>query len=101
MLNSRTGIAEIPSVVSYRLDYALAGGLGGGDQRGGELLVAGKAVSHPVPVAGERLGPVTAAHGAACGQDPEAPDWNRAPFIVRTAHPPRRSSMVAAPAERV
>ena len=38
------------------------GGLGDGDQRGGELLVEGEEVFHAVPVAGERLGPVTAVH---------------------------------------
>ena len=36
---------------------------GGGDQRGGELFVEGKQVFHPVPVAGEGLGPVTAVPG--------------------------------------
>jgi hypothetical protein len=41
-----------------------AGGLGGGDQGGGELLVEGEEVFDPVPVAGERLGPVTAVHRA-------------------------------------
>ena len=35
---------------------------GGGDERGGELLVEGEAVFHPAPVAGEELGPVTAVH---------------------------------------
>ena len=38
--------------------------LGGGEERGGERFVEGKVVFHPVPVAGERLGPVTAVHGA-------------------------------------
>ena len=36
----------------------------GGDERGGELFVKGEEVFHPVPVAGERLGPVTAVHRA-------------------------------------
>ena len=35
-----------------------------GDQRGGELLVEGEEVFDAVPVAGERLGPVTAVHRA-------------------------------------
>ena len=35
---------------------------GGGDERGGELFVEGEEVFHPVPVAGERLWPVTAVH---------------------------------------
>jgi hypothetical protein len=43
---------------------AFAGRFGGGDQRGGERFIAGKELFHPVPVAGERLGPVTAVHGA-------------------------------------
>src|ERR1035437_7605457 len=34
------------------------------DQRGGELLVEGEEVFDAVPVAGERLGPVTAVHRA-------------------------------------
>ena len=38
--------------------------LGAGDQGGGELLVAGEWVFDAVPVAGERLGPVTAVHRA-------------------------------------
>src|ERR1039458_1789278 len=42
----------------------LAGGLGGGDQRGGELLVKGEEVFDAAPVPGERLGPVTAVHRA-------------------------------------
>jgi hypothetical protein len=43
------------------LDFgALAARFGGGDERGGELFVEGKEVFHPVPVAGERLGTVTA-----------------------------------------
>ena len=40
------------------------GRLGGGDERGGELLVEGEEVFDAVPVAGERLGPVTAVHRA-------------------------------------
>ena len=40
-------------------------GLGGGDQRGGELFVGGKEVFHPVPVAGEWLRPLTVVHRAA------------------------------------
>ena len=39
--------------------------LGGGDKRGGELLVEGEEVFDAVAVAGEGLGPVTAVHGAA------------------------------------
>jgi len=38
----------------------LPGRLGGGDQGGGELLVEGEEVFNAVPVAAERLGPVTA-----------------------------------------
>jgi hypothetical protein len=38
--------------------------LGRRDERGGELLVEGKEVFLPVPVAGERLEAVTAFHGA-------------------------------------
>ena len=41
-----------------------AGRLGGGDERGGDLLVEGEGVFWGVPVAGERLGPVTAVHRA-------------------------------------
>ena len=40
------------------------GRFGGGDERGGERFVEGKEVFHSVPVAGERLGPVTAVHHA-------------------------------------
>ena len=40
----------------------LPGRLGGGDHGGGELLVEGEEVFDAVPVAGERLGPVTAVH---------------------------------------
>jgi hypothetical protein len=41
---------------------SLPGRLGGGDQRGGELSAEGKEVFDAVPVARERLGPVTAVH---------------------------------------
>jgi hypothetical protein len=41
-----------------------AGRLGGGDERCAELLAEGEDVFDAVPVAGERLGPVTAAHRA-------------------------------------
>jgi hypothetical protein len=39
-----------------------AGGLGGGNKRGSELFVEGEEVFDAVPVAGERLGPVTAVY---------------------------------------
>ena len=42
----------------------LPGRFGGGDQRGGELLVEGEEVFDAVVVAEEWFGPVTAIHGA-------------------------------------
>ena len=49
------------------MDWRLAGSLrlGRRDERDGELLAEGKGIFHPAPVAGERLGPVAAVHGAA------------------------------------
>jgi hypothetical protein len=44
--------------------WPLPGWLGGGDERGGELLVESEEVFEGMPVAGERLGPVTAVHCA-------------------------------------
>ena len=56
-------LKEIPCVVSCNsLNPPLPGRFGGGDERGGELFVEGKEVFHPVPVAGERLKPLTAIH---------------------------------------